>query len=300
MTQDALTAEELRVWSRASGYQTARALGFDISVIAGVVSVVEWHGGWLLYLLSIPIIGARQHALLGLAHEAAHLGLARDRRVNDAIGRVIGWMFLLSFLTYRRSHLAHHRHLNEPRDPDWLRYNAPDSPDAAEFRFPVGKRRLAWLLLGDLFALRALQLLSKVRQYRARPGVTREQSSLLPAIGFYTLLLALLALGGWKVYLLYWVVPIFTWVKMNLRLRLIGEHYCIRGQDGTRSVVAGAIERFFLWPHRQGYHAEHHAFPGVRCRHLPELARHLSGSFYEQPGVARTYGLRALIREVTM
>lgn len=302
---DRIAVEDMRAWAAPSGVRTAAALLLDVISIVGAALLAEHVGGWLPYLLTIPIIGARQHALYAVAHEAVHHGLAKNRKVNDWIGQIIGWMFLLDFQTYRRSHLAHHWHLNTPGDPDWARYNAPGAPLAKEYKFPTSPWRVASLLIGDLLGLRAYQLIAVVRRYTtANAGgkavsVSKTRKSGNSAIVFYALMIALIYVIGWKPFVLYWVIPIFTWAKMNLRLRLIAEHYAVFGEDGSRSVETNWLERFFLWPHNTSFHAQHHAYPGVRFFRLPLLVDRLGLKWYEETGVARTRGLRGLLREIT-
>ncbi len=91
-------------------------------------------------LLAVLLVGAGQHQLAGLGHEAAHHTLLRYHYLNDLVS---DWfcMFPLFSSTYhyRLQHLAHHQFVNDPvRDPDvaqlrasrhWLDF--PLSPAAA-------------------------------------------------------------------------------------------------------------------------------------------------------------------------
>jgi fatty acid desaturase len=43
-------------------------------------------------LLALPIIAAQQHAMFVLVHESAHYRLFANRRLNDAVGRVLAAM----------------------------------------------------------------------------------------------------------------------------------------------------------------------------------------------------------------
>ena len=78
--------------------------------------VWAWPSPWLL--LAVLVIGVEQHALFILAHEAAHYRLFRDRRVNDAVGRMIGMAGAISMCTYRVIHRLHHNNLYTDDDPD--------------------------------------------------------------------------------------------------------------------------------------------------------------------------------------
>jgi fatty acid desaturase len=71
-------------------------------------------------LLAIVLVGAGQHQLAGLAHEAAHHILLRHRYLNDLVS---DWLCLFPLFSsthhYRLQHLAHHQFVNDPDlDPD--------------------------------------------------------------------------------------------------------------------------------------------------------------------------------------
>ncbi|MCW3641598.1 fatty acid desaturase, partial [Burkholderia cenocepacia] len=83
----------------------------DVAMIAGAI--------WLArlmpyaYPLTVLVIGSRQRALASLLHEAAHLTLARNRRLNRFIGEYLsGLPVFQDFDAYRQSHVqSHHRFL---------------------------------------------------------------------------------------------------------------------------------------------------------------------------------------------
>ncbi len=85
-------------------------------------AVNDW-SPWLnvpVTLIAIVLIGAGQHQLTGLAHEASHHILLKNRFWNDFVS---DWfcMFPLFSSTqhYRLQHIAHHQFVNDPdRDPD--------------------------------------------------------------------------------------------------------------------------------------------------------------------------------------
>ena len=89
-------------------------------------------------LLTILLVGAGQHQLSGLAHEAVHHILFRNRWLNDLASDLL-CMFPLFSSThhYRLQHLAHHQFVNDPeRDPDVSQLKT----SGHWLHFPVGKR----------------------------------------------------------------------------------------------------------------------------------------------------------------
>ncbi|MFO0966071.1 MAG: fatty acid desaturase [Gemmataceae bacterium] len=87
-----------------------------------VQATEEWSWWWNVpvTLVAIILVGAGQHQLTGLAHEASHHILFKNRTWNDLAS---DWlcMFPMYSMTqhYRLQHLAHHQFVNDPdRDPD--------------------------------------------------------------------------------------------------------------------------------------------------------------------------------------
>ena len=79
--------------------------------------------GYAAGVLSAPLAVAMNAVAIYLAftvlHEAMHRIAHADRRVNDTLGRIAGWMLTVSLPMFRAVHYEHHSHTNDPeRDPD--------------------------------------------------------------------------------------------------------------------------------------------------------------------------------------
>jgi fatty acid desaturase len=74
-------------------------------------------------------------------------------------------------------------------------------------------------------------------------------------------------------FLLLWVVPILTWLKMVMRIRSIAEHFAIENDmyTPTRTTIPTLFERFFVAPRNINFHIEHHLYPSVPFFRLPKL-----------------------------
>ncbi len=101
-------------------------------------------------LFGITIVGASQHGLGGVLHEATHFMLFRNRKLNDlAADWLAGFPLYTSIHHYRLYHLAHHQFINDPeRDPDLIQLQM--SGHALDFPMThievLGKvLRLLWL-----------------------------------------------------------------------------------------------------------------------------------------------------------
>jgi fatty acid desaturase len=82
-----------------------------------------WRTWWVVALLPLFSI-----ALLGVSevlHQAVHGNLwGRAWWANEALGRIVGALFGVSFHAYRRWHLRHHQTANTPEDPERAIYAA--------------------------------------------------------------------------------------------------------------------------------------------------------------------------------
>ncbi len=82
------------------------------------------------------LVATSQHRLSGLAHDASHFTLFKNKLANERVSDLL-LMFPLVAMTerYRAAHLGHHQFVNDPeRDPDLIRLNAREP-----LLFPVSK-----------------------------------------------------------------------------------------------------------------------------------------------------------------
>jgi fatty acid desaturase len=249
------------------------ALEWSLIIAAAYIGWHFWHP--LAYPVFVAFIGARQHALIVLAHDAAHYRLCRNRRLNDWLGEILlAWPFVLfTMQAYRRNHFPHHRHVNSDRDPDWVRKQTD------EWRFPKTRTQLAWLLLtyaSGVGFIRFIIVASKLPKTQVARDDREQRAFSRVRIAFILLTLAAItALHAWPQYLLFWVVPYVTWMQLCFQIRSIAEHFAISGRRGvfaeTRTVAAGWFDRTFILPKNANYHLEHHLYPSVPFYRLPQL-----------------------------
>ena len=73
-----------------------------------------------VFCAAIVIVGALQHHLANLAHEAVHHTLFKNRYLNDMVSEwLCSFPMFSSTFHYGLHHLAHHQFVNDPvRDPD--------------------------------------------------------------------------------------------------------------------------------------------------------------------------------------
>lgn len=266
-----LRKEELERLSKVNTFVSCLHIGGEWSLILGTIYFSEWFRNPLLYLLAVAFLGARQHALLILMHDGVHYRLFRDKTLNDWMTEaLLAWPCLVSARAYRRNHFRHHRYLNTVQDPDWTRKHADPAWD-----FPKRRGELAWLLLRDLSGLGAIVFLRLLRTVTSE-DTAASRGITISRYGFYLVAgLALLWAGALELFLQYWLVPMFTWLILILRVRSIAEHSAIQGSYDvyaqTRTTYLTLIERIFVAPKNVNYHTEHHFYPSVPFYRLSEL-----------------------------
>ncbi len=118
-------------------------------------------------LLAIVLVGAGQHQLTGLAHEASHHILFKNRFINDLAS---DWfcMFPLFSSThhYRLQHLAHHQFVNDPvRDPDVSQLQT----SGHWLDFPLAKAKFLLTLLKQLSLIHLIRYIRIRAKYNAIP-----------------------------------------------------------------------------------------------------------------------------------
>lgn len=181
-----------------------------IGITIGFYYFLLEHGLSLLW--SIPVtwlgilcVGAGQHRLATLTHEAAHYMLFKNRLLNEFVSE---WFCMFPILgtthSYRVQHLGHHQYPNDPeRDPDWAQMRL----SGHRYQFPMGRGRFLWecvlkQLLWPPCLIRYVLVRASFRvDQKDNPPyrMKRRQSPILTlaGIGYLVVLIALLAAFGW-------------------------------------------------------------------------------------------------------
>ena len=156
-------------------YYLARTYLYLFLVIGGTLwfydlqSTLGWHWAWNIpvTLGAIVLIGAGQHQLTGLAHEASHHILFRNRLWNDLASDLF-CMFPLYSSThhYRLQHIAHHQFVNDPeRDPDVSQLQT----SGHWLAFPIAKTDFLKTLLKQLWLPNLFRFMRIRAAYNAMP-----------------------------------------------------------------------------------------------------------------------------------
>ena len=266
-----LSKEQLHSLSEVNPYISTCHIVLEWTVILLAATICQRFWNPFLYLATIVIIGARQHALLILMHDGTHYRLYRNHHLNDWLTEVfLAWPHLVTMRSYRDNHLAHHNYVNTESDPDWRR-----KKDNVEWRFPQSGRSLAGIFLRDLIGIGGINLIRLSSSLSSAARVPSKAFTRMRLAFYVTVIGGLMTAGCGEALVLYWLVPFFTWLVLIMRIRSIAEHFAIEDRPGayaqTRSTYAGLFARLFIAPKNVNYHIEHHFFPSVPFYRLPEL-----------------------------
>ena len=224
-----------------------------------------------LAILGVVVIAAMQHRLSGLAHDASHYTLFKNKLANELASDVL-LMFPLMAMTqkFRNTHNGHHRFVNDPdRDPDLRRLQGDE-----DLPFPMPKPRFWFRYVVKGLWLPALwkYLYGQARNANAGAGSDTPQiravyrfriGRMMRGCYWLTVLAVVHALHAWPIFLLFWVVPLLTAYPAFMQLREIA-HHSNAPDDGaltnSRVFRVNPILNAAVFPYGQDFHVTHHLF----------------------------------------
>ena len=251
------------------------------AAIGAAITLCTYFWNPLLYVFAVVFIGARQHTLLILGHDASHYRTLPTRWQNDLFANIfLMWPTFASVEGFRKFHGTHHQYTSLPDDGNrhiWYTHDAAGDL-APDWRFPKTRFGLAVVLLRR--AAFSTGLFWIVRGLVGSTLMPSPNWMRAARFGFYAVVVATLSyLGLWFQFLLFWIVPFCTWHIAAQYIRLICEHSAVQSDEEeyaiTRTTIPTLLERIFILPCNVGYHLEHHWYPSVPFYHLPELHRAL-------------------------
>jgi fatty acid desaturase len=224
-----------------------------------------------LATLGVVVIAALQHRLSGLAHDASHYTLFKNRTANELASDIL-LMFPLMAMTqkFRNTHIGHHRFVNDPeRDPDLRRLQGD-----AGHPFPMSKARFVFryvvkgLWLPDLWTY----LYGQAKNANAADGDDTPElrgvyrfriGRMMRGCYWLSVLAVVNALHAWPIFFLFWVVPLLTAYPIFMQLREIA-HHSNAPDDGeltnSRVFRVNPILNAAVFPYGQDFHVTHHMF----------------------------------------
>tara|TARA_B100001250_G_C19741626_1_gene763353 strand:- start:212 stop:1159 length:948 start_codon:yes stop_codon:yes gene_type:complete len=256
------------------------------------------------FVLAVILIGGRQLGLAILMHEGAHGLINSKAKTNDFMSQwFCAFPVWLDTYGYRHYHLSHHRHTQKDKDPD-IGLSKP---------FPVSKISFIRKILRDLFGISGVQqryelisniLLDKEVTKETVKNITgfKSKKTLIGILLSNVIIFLFMSLfGSWWFYFAFWLLPLFTFYQLFLRIRNIAEHAGVRpGCDdfnNARTTYANLIERALVAPYYVNYHLEHHLLMFIPCYKLKKAHQMLLTKGFKEKMEIKT-GYISLLKSV--
>ncbi|MFP6627151.1 MAG: fatty acid desaturase family protein, partial [Deltaproteobacteria bacterium] len=251
--------------------------------VAAAMTLVAYRPGIVSIVVALFVIGARQLGLSILMHEAAHLTLFKNRRINDWTANwLCAYPVWADLKPYRSYHLQHHAKNWTEDDPD-LSLATPFPITRASLRRKIwrdlsgqtGWKRAKATLRRDLGTSRGGDQRLSLGEMSHRRGKGSE--ALRGMIITNAILLATLAMAGHAELYLLWIVSWFTTYSLVMRVRAIAEHAMAPDPGdhmlNTRTTTTTWWGRLLVAPNRVNFHLEHHLLMSVPHYNLPTMHR---------------------------
>lgn len=274
---DRLPPAEVRELSRLDPRRAILAIAVEWSAIIAAIAVCEAAFHPALYVAAVAFLGARQHALTVIGHDASHHRLLPGKLANDLVGNLCCfWPTFAGVAPFRRFHGEHHRYTNVEGDGNRVLWRTHDSRGQLQPLWVYPKRALGlvWVLVSRVLFMFGPRWI--LRGFMA--GFVVPDSPLFRSLRFlfFAAVIAVITVADvWREFLLYWLIPFCTWHIMIQYTRLICEHSAVRSPSpdyrATRTTIPGVFGRVFVLPRNIGYHLAHHWYPSVPFYRLPEL-----------------------------
>lgn len=248
------------------GYDPFTAYMVSVTVVAQfavawLVRDISWSN---ILLLSYFLGAVMNHSLGTAVHEIGHnLAFGHKRASwNRILGIWCNFPIIVPMaVSYKKYHQEHHRYLGEEnKDVD-----IPTRIESYLFRNPVTK--IIWLMIHPL--VHAIRPFYKNPQ----PLTGWEITNAICQIVFDLLVLKVL---GVKSLMYLFTGTYFAFGIHPLAAHFISEHYLFNGGQATHSYY-GPLN-FIMY--NVGYHIEHHDFPYIPFRKLPEVSK-IAPEFYD-------------------
>ncbi|MDQ3572349.1 MAG: fatty acid desaturase family protein [Actinomycetota bacterium] len=257
----------------------------------GAIALYWAHPAWFTFAAAFLIVSSRQQALLNCEHECVHRKFVRSRRANDVLGV---WLLAAPvgspFRAAQARHLAHHRLLGLPEDPDRALHTSEPPRDT-----PGGL--LGYFVRGLLGAYAVMILFERDEEPAAPRGGIR---ALMPIATVQVLIAVGLSLAfAWWVYPALWLAPLASLTTLSHLVRSYSEHAITPGEEHRHAnrlitVRSNLFERSVVAPYWMNLHAEHHLLPSVPAPRLRQLRARLAAEPELPPVLERSSYFAAL------
>jgi len=255
--------------------------------ILAAMGLVAYHTAWWTVLLAIPVIGNRYYALFIIGHDGMHRRLFPTIQRNDfwTDVLVLGAIGAITRIN-NRNHLAHHRNLATPEDPDRHKHACFNKAGRLEFMEFLSGFGSVWNSAKAVFLTRGQKNPLQAPVSSAASGYTLRDFMIL-ASWFGILAGGLTWFIGWWAYPVLWLLPVYAFMFLGDNFRAFAEHSHPEGDqeaDHHRLITytSNPLERMLVAPMNMNFHTAHHLWPSIPYYNLPRADRLIR----QHPGAA--------------
>ncbi|MEL6197026.1 MAG: fatty acid desaturase [Pseudomonadota bacterium] len=261
-----IAPDRLRGLMQRSDLAGALQLGSHLGalLISGTALWLLWGMWWAVPVFMVH--GVLLNFLYAGQHELSHATVFKTKWLNEAFGRLIGFLMLYPRDFDKIQHWAHHQHTQ-----DWEK-------DGELVRAPYTLQSyLLWFWGPTYWYSRVARIIRLSRGIVLEPYVRPDEHALVIRearmhAGLYALIaLISIATGSWAAVVL-WLAPMMA-MKCVHQLQNTIEHLGLSHENdilrNTRTTKTNALMRWLCW--QMPYHTAHHSFPSVPFWQLKEL-----------------------------
>ncbi len=259
-------------------------------IALGAIAVAFTSPVWYILVLAFLVVSSRQQALLNCEHECVHRKFVRGKRANELVGT---WLCASPvgspFGAAQARHLAHHRLLALPGDPDHVLHSGEPPKNT--------RWGLVSYFARGLLGAYAVMILLGPKEDSAAPSEGSALRDLAALVVTQLAIFAGLTLAfDWWVYPALWLAPLVTVTALSHLIRNFAEHAVTEPEMATNgnrliTIRSNPLERGLIAPFNMNFHAEHHLLPSVPAPRLPELQKRLESNDALPPMLKRSsYG----------
>lgn len=242
---------------------------FGAIAVTGTLLWLTWGSWWAVPLFIAH--GVLINFLYAGQHELSHGTPFKTKKINEILGRIIGFVVVFPRDFDQIMHFAHHQFTQ-----DWEK-------DGELVREPYTLTSyLLWVTGPTYWWTRFTRIWRLSRGIVVEPYIRPDQRALVirearwHAAGYAAIAAVSLVTQSWAAVIL-WLAPMLV-TKVVHQLQNTIEHLGLSHQDNilenTRSTRTNALMRWMCW--NMQYHTAHHAFPSVPFHALKSLNRALT------------------------
>lgn len=276
--------QKLKELSKQNVWMSLYQIFFEYFLIAVSIFICIKFWSIPLYILIVMFIGARQHELGVIMHDATHYLICKNKKLNELICNIfISYPLFFSLSKYRQVHFSHHKNTSTEEDPDWgPRLNLK------EWTFPQTKISFIKNIFQYCFYIHVFKnilnpkitLENKINYFLksfipiGKVNISNSKKIIIGII-FCIVIISSFYFKILSYFFLFWIFPILFWIPFINRFRQIAEHFGIESNSDlnkSRIIYPTLIDKIFLgvgW--NVTYHLDHHIYPKIPCYNLKKL-----------------------------